>query len=124
MKKDYSEITAKRLYELRTKKGYTMEKLAKMIGVSKGTISKWEKGSIKNMRQDKVLLLAQIFNVSPTYIMGYEKVSLAVETPNSIDKRKEGVTERVTTFIDLYSQLNPANQELVDNMIIALSKKQ
>lgn len=106
MEKDYSEITANRLYELRTKKGYTMEKLAEMIGVSKGTISKWEKGSIKNMRQDKVLLLAEIFNVSPTYIMGYEE------------------NKNIEKFTELYSQLNSAQQTLIDNMLIALIEKQ
>jgi DNA-binding XRE family transcriptional regulator len=53
MNSNLSEKTSKRLYELRTNAGYTMEKLASMLNVSKGTISKWEKGSIKNMRQDK-----------------------------------------------------------------------
>lgn len=125
MNVDLSDITAKRLYELRTKNGYTMEKLAEMVGVSKGTISKWEKGQIRNMRRDKVLILAKIFNVLPTYILGYEEPapSIVVEL-DDVEERRKRLSERMNTFIDLYSQLNQSNQELVDNMIEALSKKQ
>lgn len=34
------ELTAKRIKDLRIKNGYTIEQLADLIGVSKGTVSK------------------------------------------------------------------------------------
>lgn len=122
MNSDLSEKTSKRLYELRTNAGYTMEKLASMLNVSKGTISKWEKGSIKNMRQDKVLMLANIFHVSPTYIMGYdeptEKVSV-MKSDKIIPK-----TEDEREIIDLYFHLTTEQQQLVRNTMIAFLQKQ
>jgi transcriptional regulator with XRE-family HTH domain len=108
MNNNLSEKSSKRLNELRTKAGLTMEKLANMIGVSKGTISKWEKGSIKNMRQDKVQMLADIFHVSPTYIMGYEEDDI---------KREEN-------FVKAYKSLPSELQSLVDNLIATLLSKQ
>ena len=122
MEKDYSEITAKRLYELRTKKGYTMEKLAEMIGVSKGTISKWEKGSIKNMRQDKIQILADVLGCSPLYILGYgddNDLFPISKSTNDYDKN-----EKLDQFANLYSQLSEDEQILVHNMILTLLKKQ
>lgn len=109
MNMDLSENTAKRLYELRTKSGYTMEKLAEMVGVSKGTISKWENGSIKNMRRDKVLILAKIFNVSPTYILGYNEHS-----------RELDQADRINRFSSLYSQLQESEKVVVDKLLESL----
>ncbi len=108
MNNNLSEKSSKRLNELRTKAGLTMEKLANMIGVSKGTISKWEKGSIKNMRQDKVQMLADIFHVSPTYIMGYEEDDI----------------NREENFVKAYKSLPSEQQSLVDNLIATLLSKQ
>ena len=121
MNVDLSDITAKRLYELRTKNGYTMEKLAEMVGVSKGTISKWEKGQIRNMRRDKVLILAEIFHVLPTYILGYEEP----EIPINIDlaDQESEFSDRVQTIIKLYSQLNEKDQLLIDGMLKSLASK-
>ena len=121
MNVDLSDITAKRLYELRTKNGYTMEKLAEMVGVSKGTISKWEKGQIRNMRRDKVLTLAEIFHVLPTYILGYEEP----EIPINIDfaDQESEFSDRVQTIIKLYSQLNEKDQLLIDGMLKFLASK-
>lgn len=121
MNVDLSDITAKRLYELRTKNGYTMEKLAEMVGVSKGTISKWEKGQIRNMRRDKVLTLAEIFHVLPTYILGYEEPEKSIEFDFS-DIKPE-FSERVQTIIELYSQLNEKDQLLIDGMLKSLASK-
>lgn len=104
MNKNLTEKTSKRLYELRTNAGYTMEQLAEMIKVSKGTISKWEKGSIKNMRQDKVLMLANIFHVSPTYIMGYDSDN------DNFEKK--------------YNRLNNSDKEIINKMIESLLSKQ
>ncbi len=49
----------------RTELNLTLEQIGSFVGVSKSTVKKWENGYIKNMRRDKILLLAQILNVSP-----------------------------------------------------------
>lgn len=49
----------------REKKGYTLEELGNRVGVGKSTIRKWENGIIKNMRRDKIQILAEVLGCSP-----------------------------------------------------------
>ncbi len=51
--------------------GLTLEELGNIVGVSKGTVKKWENGFIKNMRRDKILLLANALQVSPLDILDF-----------------------------------------------------
>lgn len=107
-------IVSKRIKELRKSNHLTVEKLAEKIGVSKSTISKWENGQIKNLKQDNIKKLAETFNVSPTYIMAY----------GHENKKTNEENERQEKFKELYMQLTDEKKSLVDNMIIALSEKQ
>ena len=63
---------SKRLYELRKNKALTLEQVGNYIGVGKSTVRKWEQGLIKNMRRDKIAKLAELYNVSPDYLLGIE----------------------------------------------------
>ena len=53
--------------------GLTMKELADKVGVSEGTISRWESGDIENMRRDKIAALAAALQVSPSTIMGWDE---------------------------------------------------
>lgn len=50
----------------------TMLDVAKQVGVSEGTISRWESGDIANMRRDKIAALSKALQISPSIIMGWE----------------------------------------------------
>lgn len=69
------KIVANRLKDLRKEHHYTMDALAERIGVTKSAISKWESGQVENMRQDTIMKLASLYNVTPAYIAGYEELS-------------------------------------------------
>ena len=58
----------------REAKGWTMKDLAKRVGVSEGTISRWESGDIANMRRDKIRELGQALNISPAVIAGWDEI--------------------------------------------------
>lgn len=58
---------------LRTERNLTQEEVGKIIGASKQTLHKYENGIITNIPQDKIEALANLFDVSPAYIMGWEK---------------------------------------------------
>lgn len=51
--------------------GMTMKELAVKVGVSEGTISRWESGKISDMRRDKIMTLATALDISPAVIMGW-----------------------------------------------------
>ena len=53
--------------------GATLEDIAKIVGVSKATVQRWESGNIANIRRDKIVKLAKALNVSPAYLMGWEE---------------------------------------------------
>lgn len=44
-----------------------------MLGVKKAAIQKYENGGIVNLKTETVEKIADIFKVSPSYIMGWEK---------------------------------------------------
>ena len=52
--------------------GLTMKEVAEKVGVSEGTISRWESGEISNMKRDKIVALANALQISPAVIMGWE----------------------------------------------------
>lgn len=54
----------------------TLEDVAKRVGVSSATISRWESGDIANMRRDRIAALAKALQISPAVIMGWD-----VDTP-------------------------------------------
>lgn len=70
----------------------TLDDVGRYVGVSGATVSRWESGEIANIRRDKIAKLADILQVSPSYLMGWpEKV------PSIKDERTE--TERKLTVL-------------------------
>ena len=61
-----------RLKELRKEKKLTQENLANEIGVSKLTISRWEKGE-NEIKLAQANMLANHFGVFVGYLLGYSK---------------------------------------------------
>ena len=58
--------------ERRTDLGLTMKELADKVGVSEGTVSRWESGNISNMKRDKIAALAKILEIPYEILMGWE----------------------------------------------------
>ncbi|OUQ13134.1 repressor LexA [Lachnoclostridium sp. An14] len=58
--------------KLRIQNNMTLEQLGDKVGVGKSTVRKWENGMIANMRRDNIAKIAEVFNVSPAYLMGWD----------------------------------------------------
>ncbi len=84
----------------RVKLGYTMAELAKMVGVSEATISRWESGDIANMKRDKISSLAKALQVTPAFIMGWEDEPNGPSNPPDTDAELPApiITEDTVTF--------------------------
>ena len=79
---------AEKLFELRKEKGWSQEKLAEQINVSRQSISKWESGQVLP-EIEKVIELSKIFQVTTDYLLldeNSEKSSTTVILKEDKDK--------------------------------------
>ena len=53
--------------------GISQTALAKMVGISKQTLYKYEKGIVKNIPVDTAEALAYALNTTPAFIIGWEE---------------------------------------------------
>lgn len=56
--------------------GYTLQDVANYVGVSAGTVSRWETGDIANMKRDKIAKVSEILKINPSLITGWESVKI------------------------------------------------
>ena len=61
-----------RIKELRTLSGLSQEELGRRVGVQRAAINKYEKGSVTNIPLSTIEKMAMVFDVSPTYIVGWD----------------------------------------------------
>ena len=66
----------RRIKKLRIDKGYSMQELANQLGVTKSSINMWENSN--SIPKDNILIaLSNIFDVSIDYLLGNEKMEEA-----------------------------------------------
>ena len=115
--------TADRIKNRRLELGLTQLEVAKRLGLTtKAAVSKVE-GQGDNVTLKSVEKFAKALDCSPLYLMGWLDEEENKDIKNNIDDLPEHL-QRYSQFINLYSQLNDNNRELVDNMIQVLSSKQ
>ena len=61
-----------RIKRLRQAKGITQEELAKVVGLQRAAIAKYEIGIVENMKQTTIKKIADYLNVKPSYLMCLE----------------------------------------------------
>lgn len=106
-----------KIKEVRELKGMSQEELAKKMGYKdRSSISKIEKDNDDNISLNTVQKAADALGCSPLYLMGWDDDS-------SIEVEKQR-SERLDKFVELYSQLNESDQNLIDGMLKSLSSKQ
>lgn len=77
---NYIEI-GQRIKAARKKKGLTQEKLANILGLSRRTIIKWEKGELeKEIAFDKFLELCLVLEIDMPYLLGNDYENKELET--------------------------------------------
>lgn len=100
------------LAELRQDKGMTQKQLGKVLSVSTGTISNYENG-VHYPDLEKLVVLADYFQVSTDYLLGRENAARSVHAPGI----KEPQDERVTQFAHRFSRL-PQDRQQILNIIM------
>ena len=113
----------KRLKELRREKGILQDDLARDIGVSKGTVSVWERDARKP-EYDTLQQLCEYFQVNLGYLLG-EDVDRALIQPSDEDLskwQKEDEQQIIVGFVRRFLKLSPDMQEVVKQTLMAAYK--
>ena len=86
-----------RIKNLREMAKMSQEELGGRIGVQRAAINKYEKGSVTNIPIQSIEKMAKIFDVSPTYIVGWTNENMG----------------KYTDIIKKFETLNDAGKEKV-----------
>lgn len=89
----------KRIKMLRNSLGMTQDELGEKLGVKKAAIQKYESGGIINLKIETINKLAEVFEVTPAYIMGWDKFD--EEINNDDLKRQIRLAELLSDKFDV-----------------------
>lgn len=65
-----------RLKKLRKEHNYSFKKLQELTGISSSSLQRYEKGAGANLPLSKISAIANAYNVSPSYLMGWDSKDL------------------------------------------------
>ena len=114
---------AKRINELRMARNMTLEDVAKIVGVGKSTVRKWETGMIKNMKRDKIAALAKALGTTPAFLMGW--IDEEVEQKNDLIAEVVLKMRTDSTFMSVVESLYKLDKdklETINQMLSTLFK--
>lgn len=123
---------AKRIHDKRVENNLTQEELGKKLNppVTRQSVSRWEQGSVADIKRSHIAQLAQIFNVSPVWLMGMDStqnVTLTYEAPGvepvklSVDHQPIiGPTSKIAELYQLVLSIKPENYDLAINILKSL----
>ena len=94
----------------------TLEQLGEMVGVGKSTVRKWETGDIKNMRRDKIALLANALDMSPSELVNEN------EQPEISSEQQ--MKAKIHQLVDSLSPADIQRAEAVLQALLATQEKQ
>lgn len=97
-----------RIKELRLLSGLSQEELGRRVGVQRAAINKYEKGSVTNIPLTTIEKMAALFDVSPSYIVGWDDTNM---NPLALEvKVLQGVSnffgKEAVDLLDCYMELS------------------
>ena len=110
-----SKTIGERIKYLRLLADMSQEELGNRVGVQRAAINKYEKGSVTNIPIATIEKIAQTFDVSPNYIVGWDNteanpLSAEVKVLQGVKRFYGG---EVVEIIEIYTQLNPTGKKRV-----------
>lgn len=104
------------LKQRRIELGLTMLEVAKLVGVSEATISRYESGNIKNMRKDRIAKYASALKVPPSTFLELEDKSESRLTPTDLRANTKPVplVGRVAAGLSCHAEDNIEGYILTD----------
>ena len=100
-----------RIRAARERRDMTLDEVAQRCNTTKQTIFKYENEIVTNIPYDKIVLLSEALDVSPSYLFGWE------EKENSPDELQ--LTEGEKALIKLLRRVPAADQPIVIEKILS-----
>lgn len=110
-----------KIKKLRISEGLSQIELANMLNTTKQNIYKYESGIVTNIPSDKIEQIANIFKVSPCYIMGWDENAFTNSNPNST-KNQVILSSHEVNVINAYRS-KPDMQPVVDKILDVKEEK-
>lgn len=114
------QLCGQRIKECIEEAGETPTELAKLLGVNRATVYRWINGSTSNMKTTMISALARRYEVSPSWLMGYD-VPKYPETESHANKRnlisdmlinvKESDLDRLLVIVKAFVDIAKAEEE-------------
>jgi len=98
-----------RMKERRLQLKKTLEEVGSVVGVSKATIQRYEKGAITNIPSDKIEKIAKALSTTPAFLMGWEENhmhSKGIRIP-ILGRVVAGIPIEAITDIEGYEEITP-----------------
>lgn len=92
--------TGERIRELRKRNGYTLDDVARQLGIGRQAVYKYEQGAVTNIPLDNIVKMAAMFGTTPGYLAGWSESRLVVDEPE-------------THLINLYRDLSVRGKNLL-----------
>lgn len=114
---------AKRVKELRKEQKITQDTLAVDIGVTKETVSVWERG-LRVAEQNTINKLAEYFNVSVAYLMGFSDAKQVYIDDTELESwRKSERIDAVQALAEMLAQLDDSSLAIMGAAIAEAYKQ-
>lgn len=102
-----------RIRELRIIADMSQEELGRRVGVQRAAIQKYEKGTVENIPIRTIEKIANVFSVSPTYIVGWDNIEAS---PLSAEVRvlqgvKRFYGNDAVDLLEVFSTLNKSGRK-------------
>lgn len=91
--------------------GLTTEQVASFVGVSSPTITRWETGEIRNIKNDKILKLATVLEIDPMLLIGWD---CSIDSP--LSKKLKPILGFVKAGYDLMAEEQLLGYEEVNDV--------
>lgn len=98
-----SETLTRRRKEM----GMTLFQIAEAMGVTEATVQRWESGNIKSLRYAKISRLADILQVTPAALMGWEDLDAPTGKQEPATQAGSGFTPEQAELIRLFQAASP-----------------
>lgn len=116
-----------RIKELRKNKGVTVKELSEIIGISQSMLSNYENGNSEPRDKETWKKLADYFDVSIPYLMGFEnRISIETnnpedlieETKKTVNEARKIVNDTIERALeDVALDFSSTSLELIDDVI-------